>query len=123
MLGEGEELVSLAHALSPVPGVCVMATLVNFADYLVGKIKITERPNLSPSKVEIVGALEVLEDLIEARQRKFNALKGGRLTNEYSETSKNVTSRFQFINEQRNAITVLQKTWLLLMQLRDTPDH
>ena len=100
-----------------------MATLVNFADYLVGKIKITERPNLSPTKVEIVGALEVLEDLIEARQRKLNALKSGRLTNEYSDTSKNVTSRFQFINEQRNAITVLQKTWLLLMQLRDTSDH
>lgn len=123
MLGEGEELVSLAHALSPVLRVRVMAAIVNFADYLVGKIKVTERPSQASTKVEIVGALEVLEDLIEARQRKLNALRSGRQTNEYSETSKNVTSRFQFINEQRSAITVLQKTWLLLMQLRDTSDH
>ena len=123
MLREGEELGGLAYALSIVLRVRVMATLVNFADFRTDKLKITERPNLAPTKVEIVGALEVLEDLIQARQRKFNTLKNGRQTNVCSDTSENVTSRLQAINAQRSAIAVLQKTWLLLVQLRDTSVH
>jgi hypothetical protein len=100
-----------------------LATLVNFADYLADKLKITERPNLAPSKVEIVGALEVLEELMEARQRRLNALKNVRQTNVCSDPSKSVTNRLWAINEQRSAIAVLQKTWLLLVQLRDTSVH
>jgi DNA phosphorothioation-dependent restriction protein DptG len=123
MLREGEELGGLAYALSIVLRVRVMATLVNFADYHADKLKLTERPNLAPTKVEIVGALEVLEDLIEARQRKLNALKDGRQTNLCSDISENVTSRLRAINEQRSAIAVLQKTWSLLVQLRNTSVH
>lgn len=123
MLREGEELGGLAYALSIVLRVRVMATLVNFADYLADKLKLTERRNLAPTKVEIVGALEVLEDLIEARQRKLNALKDGRQTNLCSDISENVTSRLRAINEQRSAIAVLQKTWSLLVQLRNTSVH
>jgi hypothetical protein len=123
MLREGEELVGLAYALSIVLTVRVMATLVNLADYLAAKLKVTECPNLAPTKVEIVGALEVLEDVIVARQRKLYALKNGRQTNVCSDTSENVTSRLQAINEQRSAIAVLQKTWFLLVQLRDTSVH
>lgn len=123
MLREGEELGGFAYALSIVLRVRVMATLVNFADYLADKLKITERPNLAPAKVEIVGALEVLEDLIEARQRKLNALKDGRQANVCSDISENVTSRLRAINEQQSAIAVLQKTWSLLVQLRDTSVH
>ncbi|MFO1132018.1 MAG: hypothetical protein U1E16_08415 [Hyphomicrobiales bacterium] len=100
-----------------------MAILVSFANYLAGKLKITERPNLAPTKVEIVGALEVLEDLIEARQRKHDALKNVRRMYDRSDTSEKVASRLQVISEQRNAIAVLQKTWLMLVQLRDTSVH
>lgn len=100
-----------------------MAILVSFADYLADKLKITERPNLAPTKVEIVGALEVLEDLIEARQRKHDALKNVRRMYDRSDTSEKVASRLQVISEQRSAIAVLQKTWLMLVQLRDTSVH
>lgn len=100
-----------------------MATIVNFADYLAEKVEITERPSLAPTKVEILGALEVLEDLIEARQRKLEAVRSGRQASERSDTSANVTSRLQAINEQRSAIAVLQKTWSLLVQLRDASVH
>ena len=100
-----------------------MGTLVNFADYLADKLRVTERPALAPTKVEVVGALEVLEELLESRQRKLNSLKTGRQTKECSDPSENVTSRLRVINEQKSAIAVLQKTWLLLVQLRDTSVH
>jgi len=104
-------------------GFRAMATLVDFTEYLADRLTVTQRPNLAPTKSEIVGALEVLEDLIESRQRKVNLLRSGQQTNECSDPSGNVTNRLRTINEQRSAIAVLQKTWLLLAQLRDTSVH
>lgn len=104
-------------------GVRTVATLVNLADYLADKLKVTERPNPAPAKVEIVAALEVLEDLIEARQRKLDALRRGRQSNACSDTSDIVSNRLRAINEQRSAITVLQKTWRLLVHLHDNSVH
>ena len=104
-------------------GVRVMAALVDFTEYLADRLRGTQRANLAPAKSEIVGALEVLEDLIESRQRKVNSLRSGQQTNECSDPSGNVSNRLRTINEQRSAIAVLQKTWLLLVQLRDTSAH
>lgn len=104
-------------------GVRVMAALVDFTEYLADRLRGTQRANLAPAKSEIVGALEVLEYLIESRQRKVNSLRSGQQTNECSDPSGNVSNRLRTINEQRSAIAVLQKTWLLLVQLRDTSAH
>lgn len=96
-----------------------MAPLASIAEYRADKLKVTEPPNLAPSRVEIIGALEVLEDALEARQRKLNALENWRQMNVCSDISGAVTGRLLAVNEQRTAITVLQKTWSLLVHLRN----
>ncbi|MFO1131994.1 MAG: hypothetical protein U1E16_08295 [Hyphomicrobiales bacterium] len=100
-----------------------MTTPIFLSNYLAARSRPPRRGSLLPSRSELDDSLEILDALIEARQREFLTLLKSSRPCEGTDTTNNVTHRLRILNEQRSAIAVLQKTRRLLAQLRDVEAH